>query len=304
MLKKRTHQNVTWIDLTSPTKEEVQALMEEYKIHPLVANELLSPTLRSRADVYDNFTYLIFHFPTVVHSHDGQTEQEVDFVIGKDFIITAHYEVVDSLNEFAKQFEVDSILEKNNIGTHAGFLFFYILRNFYSRIADELHSLSDDLKKIEGNIFSGKEHEMVEKISHTSRKLLDFKRSVRPHREILDSFELSGKRLFGEDFTYYLRANSGEYYRISATLDSNIETLSELRSTNDSLLNTKTNDTMRVLTIMAFVTFPLSLFASIFGMNTKYLPIVGVENDFWIIIGGMIVAMFIFFSYFKSKKWL
>ncbi len=55
---------------------------------------------------------------------------------------------------------------------------------------------------------------------------------------------------------------------------------------------------------MAFVTFPLSLFASIFGMNTVATPILGHRLDFWIIVGFMLSAAVVFFSYFKYKKWL
>ena len=61
---------------------------------------------------------------------------------------------------------------------------------------------------------------------------------------------------------------------------------------------------MKILTIMAFVTFPLSLIASIFGMNTSTLPVVGYEYDFWVIIGGMFMFTVIFFAFFKYKKWL
>ena len=90
---------------------------------------------------------------------------------------------------------------------------------------------------------------------------------------------------------------------MTAMLDGDMDTIAELRATNDSLLNTKTNDIMRTLTIMAFTTFPLTLFASIFSMNTKVLPIVGMENDFWIIIGIMLLVMVSFYMYFRYKKW-
>ena len=303
MLKKYVHKKVTWVDLEAPTKEDVQLIVKEYGIHPLVGSELLSPTRRSRVDVYDTFTYLIFHFPTIVHSHSGGLEQEIDFIVGKHFVITAHYEAIDGLHELAKLFEVDVTLQKKDIGTHAGFLFFYMLRHLYNDATDELNILDDSLPKIEEGIFSGKERAMVGRISEISKKMLNFKRTILPHREMLESFELAGKKLYGEEFVYYLRSLSGEHLRLTAMLDGDMDTIAELRATNDSLLNTKTNDIMRTLTIMAFTTFPLTLFASIFSMNTKVLPIVGMENDFWIIIGIMLLVMVSFYMYFRYKKW-
>ena len=60
MITKRTCGNITWVDVESPARNEVRSLIEEYGIHPLVGEELLSPTLRPKVDIYDNFIYLIF----------------------------------------------------------------------------------------------------------------------------------------------------------------------------------------------------------------------------------------------------
>ena len=60
---------------------------------------------------------------------------------------------------------------------------------------------------------------------------------------------------------------------------------------------------MKNLTIMAFVTFPLTLISSVFGMNTSFLPVVGRPNDFWIIVSFMAILALTFFMYFKVKHW-
>src|SRR3989338_10005026 len=121
MISRYTYKDLVWIDLESPTQEEVRGVMEEFDIHPLVANELLVSTLRPKVDLYSNFIYLILHFPTISHKHRGKTEQEIDFIVGKKFLITTNYDLVDSLHEFSKVFEVHSILERSNIGDHAGY---------------------------------------------------------------------------------------------------------------------------------------------------------------------------------------
>ncbi|MBI1999384.1 MAG: magnesium transporter CorA family protein [Parcubacteria group bacterium] len=304
MFKKHTYDSLTWIDLESPTKDDTRALIEEFGIHSLVADELLSPTLRSRVETHGDYIFLILHFPTVMHSHGGRTEQEIDFIVGKHFIVTAHYEPVDALDEFSKLFEINSVIGANAGKMHAGFLFFHMARELYKQASDELDHMRKELTRIEESIFRGEEHAMVQSLSRIGRKLLTFKRAVRPHREVLESFASVGAKLFGKEFAYYLHAITGEQYKIFSALESDIDTLDALRATNDSLLSTKTNDIMRVLTIMAFVTFPLVLVTSVFGMNTAYLPVVGLPNDFWIIVGFMVAATIGFFLFFKSKKWL
>jgi len=304
MISRYTYKTLVWVDLESPTREEVREVMEEFHLHPIVGNELLEPTMRAKVEPYDEYVYLILHFPTILHKHNGETEQEVDFIVGRNFLITTHYELVDPLHEFSKIFEVNSMLDKSNIGEHAGFLFFYLIRQMYQTVLSELDRLDIKLEEIEASIFGDREVEMVQVISETNRDLLNFKQAIRHHKEVLESFEIAGRKLFGEDFVYYLRAILGEYYKASGILEGHKETLLDLRDTNDSLLTTRTNEIMKFLTIMAFVTFPLSLIASIFGMNTSFIPIVGNANDFWIVMGIMGFGTLGMFGFFKYKKWM
>jgi len=284
MQKIYTYKTLTWIDLENPTKDEVESLQKKYGIEPIVARELSAPTLRPKVELTkNNLIYLILHFPSFLHGHGEESDdQEVDFIIGKDILITTHYETINPLYKFAKFFETNMAIEKADIGNHAGYLFYYIIRELYGHLEEELDSMDTQLDSIEDRIFKGDERQMVIEISKVNRDLLNFKRATRPHHEVLESLEHAGTKVFGTEFVYHLRAISGEYFKIANFLESNRETLAELRDTNDSLLNTKTNEIMKTLTIMAFVTFPLSLFASIFGMNTKYLPVVGLKHDFWI----------------------
>ena len=299
MISRYTHKDLTWIDLEAPTKEEVLQVMEEYSIHPLVADELLSPTLRPKVDVYNNLIYLILHFPTIFHKHGSQTEQEVDFIIGKNFLITTHYNVVDPLHDFSKIFEVNSILDKSNIAEHGGYLFYYLIRELYQDLNIELDHIYNTLEKVESKIFSGEEVKMVEAISKVSRDLLNFKEAISPHKEVLESFEIAGEKFFGKEFTYYLNDISGEYYKINSMLEGHRDTLTELRETNDSLLTTKTNETMKVFTVLAALALPAAIIASVFGMNVQ-TPI----NNFWDVVVAIIIFTIILFVFFKYKKWI
>lgn len=304
MISVYKHKHLTWIDVESPSPEEVRELMEKYNIDPLVADELLLPTLKPRVDTYSNFIYLILHFPAFKHSHGGGINQEIDFIIGKDFLITTRYDSIDPLHKFSKVFEVNSVLDKSDIGEHAGFLFFYMVRKLYKSLEHELEYIEDSLEIIEEDIFEGKEKEMVIALSHVSRDLLNLKQALSPHQEILSSFSEAGKDFFGNDFSNHLNSIMGEYYRIKNGISVHTDTLYELRETNNSVLSTKQNEVMKVLTIMAFVTFPLSLIASVFGMNTVNIPIVGHFLDFWLVMGIMGFAGLMMFIFFKRNHWL
>lgn len=305
MITRYTHNNVTWIDLESPTSEEVREVMDAYNIHPSVAEELLLPTVKPRVEYYENeLIYLILHFPAFKHTHASDQNQEVDFIIGKDFLITTRYDTIDPLHKFSKVFEVNSILDKSDIGDHAGSVFFYMIKKLYGAIEHEAEYINDTLREIEHKMFEGHEKEMVLEISKVSRELLNFKQALMHHREVLESFERAAEKFFGENFRYQVRSIVGEYYRVQSIVSANLDSAGELRETNNSLITTKQNEIMKILTIMAFVTFPLSLFASLFGMNTQTLPLTGFKGDFWLIVGVMTALTTFFFAFFKYKRWL
>lgn len=304
MVTRYTHKNLVWIDLESPTQDEVRSIMKEFNINPLAAEELLTPTLKPKVDVYQNFIYLILHFPVFKHTHKESRDQEVDFLIGKDFLITARYDTIDPIHKFSKVFEVDSILDRSDMGNHAGYLFFYMIKKLYGSIMHELAFIRDSLDSIEEQIFSDKEREMVIELSRVARHLLHFKQALSVHHEVLSSFEIAGKRFFGDAFGFHLRTLIGEYYKIEKKIAYLSEGTAELRETNNALLSSKQNEVMRILTVLAFAVLPITLLSQIFSMNTKFIPIIGSKNDFWIIIGIMVIVAASCVTFFKYKKWL
>lgn len=306
MITRRNFKNLKWIDLECPTSEEMRQLMNEYDIHPLVARELVGPSLRPKVEVYPDSIYLILHFPVVRRKNSKRLveQQEIDFIIGKNFIITSHYDEVLPLHQFSKLFEVNSILDRADMGNHAGFVFFYMVRMLYDALSHELDFMNESIRSIEDNIFNGRERAMVVRISEVSRELLDVRRAINLHREILESFDVAARRFFGEAFNYHTRAIIGEYYKIHNHLESDGDYLDELRETNNSLLNSKQNETMKTFTILAFVTFPLALAIDIVTIPSESNPLTGHPQTFWIIIAGTIAACITMFSFFKYKKWL
>ncbi|MCX6753312.1 MAG: hypothetical protein NTW62_03160 [Candidatus Nomurabacteria bacterium] len=305
MISKYTFNGIDWIDLQSPTAEEVASLVDEYSIAPMVAEEFITETVRSKVDLYNNLIYLVLHFPIDHMKKDGRSEQEIDFVVGKKFLITIHYELVNPLHEFFKKFEVRALLnkeDKNLKEDHAGYLFYHIIKELYKNVAKDLEALHPELKKIEMGIFEGRERETVRIISDVNRKLLNFKQAMRYHYEALKSFESAGKKFFEPEFAFQLEAIIGEYNKIKSVMDSNKEIIVDLRETNDSLLANKTNDTMKILTIITFLISPVSVISSIFMMNTDFVLIHGM-GQFYIILGSMLLTSIAVFVFFKVKKW-
>jgi len=302
MITRYAQRNLTWIDLVAPSAAEVRGLMTEFEIDPVVAQELTSPSPKSKVERRGNLLYLVLHFPAARAAH-SRPEQEIDFVVGKNFLITTRYATIDPLHSFAKAFEVNSVLGRGG-AEHGGHLFIGMVRDLYHSLLSECDRLRDRLDEIEDRIFAGREREMVAQISITGRMIHDFRRTLDPHKPMLESLEPHGERIFGPGFSYHVRGLLGEYEHVRHTFEHLREWLQELRETNNSLLSTKQNDIMKNLTIMAFMTFPLTLIVSLLSVNARHNPVLGSEYDFWIILGILATAALCFLVFFKYKKWL
>lgn len=304
MIFRHTHKDVTWIDLEHPSEGEVDSIIKEFGIDPIVANELSSPAKRPRVEMHHDYIYIVLHFPTFRQLHNEKIDQEIDFVIGKNFLITSRFSTIDALHQFEKKLEVDTILNRKNIEYPAGFVFYLLLKHLYYSVFDQITIIESWLREIETNIFSGNEKEMVRSISEVSSTLLDFKKTTDLHKEVLISLEIFGVKIFGDHFSHYTRTALEEYFKIQNSLKSFGEVVSELRETNNSLLNAKHAEITKVLTIMAFIAAPLSLIVSILQLDIAPYSLFGTPHDHLMLIVLLLVIGGMMLVYFKHKRWL
>ncbi len=306
MIKTYKKQNETWIDVDNGTPKEIHELMDTYNIHPFVAKELTTITPRPRIEFHDEYIYCILHFPAWKHTHSkDDINQEVDFIIGKDTLITARYDTIDSIHKFSKEIEVEEILDKDGKKkktTHQ--ILTGLLRSLYGGLFEELAYIEDTTKNITKQIFHGKEREMVMSISEVTRTLLDFKRVIDLHHEILEALRHRGQEIFGVDFANEMESIIVDYQKLNTSIRSTLEMVRELRDTNDSILTTRQNEIVKKLTVLGFVILPLNLIAWMFAMRVEGLPFLNNPNGFYIVLTLMLASACIALVYVKNKKWL
>lgn len=303
MIQKHIWNKETWIDVDHGTPEEIASIVEEYDLDPYVAKEIGSPTPKSRIEFHKEYIYMILHFPVFKQTHSKKLKQEIDFVIGKNFLLTTHYDTIDSLHKLSKELEVEEILSKNEDGS-GHHVFGLLFRQLYSGINDELAYIESWSESITEEIFEGHEQEMVFEISEAIRTLLEFKKTTDSHKEILDFLRDGGGHVLGPKFTEEIDAILLEYHRLRDIIKANIEILRELRETNNSLLSTKQNETIKTLTVVTMISFPFMLLSALFTMDLGGRPLTENHLGFYIMFGIMCVLSFSFYKVAKYKKWL
>jgi len=253
MISRYTHGGLSWIDLESPSREELLHLSEEFGFSKLVEEELFSNTLRSKVDLYDSFIYLILHFPVYNKKNKQRSDQELDFIIGKNFIVTVRYELIEPISEFAGLFENIESLDQNKKISDSGIMFMEMMKKLYKASSKELEEIASRIPEIENNIFNDKEEAMVKIISQTNRRLLDFKQAIRFHGDILRSYEAASKHFFGDSYSYYATVIMSEFNKLNNVFEGHHDMLKELQRTNDSLLTSKSNHILRRLSVVSII---------------------------------------------------
>jgi magnesium transporter len=307
MTTTHTYRGIVWIDLESPDENEISSLVKRYSLHPLVGEELKSSPSLAKIDIYKDYTLVVLTLPVRTRHNDSYivVDREVDFVIGKHFLITSRFEAIEQLEYFAKIFEANEILGKEEKIEHAGHIFYYMIKRLYAGMRNDLENIRDGIVSAENRIFKGDERHMVEHLSNLNRELIDFKQTARIHHDIWTSMsERSEKSIFGADFAPYIEDIKNDFNHIHELIVNARELLADLRETNDSLLNTRQNEIIKDLTLIAFIFYPLTFLASIFTIPGQSVPLVDKPYGWVTIILLMIILSFGIWFWFKKKKWV
>ena len=295
---------ITWIDIKNPTQEDIQYVRQNFNFHPLVLDELRVPSRRPRVEHHDSYLFMILHYPVYSKEKREIRSRELDIIATKDTIITAHYGFILPLKALFDNCNLYEESRKTYMASHSGHLLYYILIGLWKNCLTKLDQIDVRIDEIEKKIFGGQEKEMVREISFVKTDIINFWRIIEPQQEILDSLSKEGSVFWGADVTPYFADVLGTYEQAWDTLKTHRETILAMEDTNQSLLSTKTNEIIRTLTVFSVILLPLTLLASIWGMNTQYLPFHGSVSDFWIVFGIMISITLGMAGYFRKKGWL
>lgn len=307
MTKTYSYRGLVWIDMESPLENEISSIVKRYDLHPLVGEELRSSSTLAKIELFKEYILVVLTIP-VRTKKDGLytvVDREIDFVIGKNFLITNRTTSIEQLEYFAKVFETNSIIDKNEKIEHAGNLFYYMIKRIYTGMFEDLDNIRDSLLNAENKIFKGNERGMVAILSNLSRELIDFKQTARIHREIWDQMiSDSNDSLFGSDYAPYISDMRDEFNRIHELIGNCRELLIDLRETNDSLLSTRQNEIIKTLTLVAFIFYPLTFIASLFTIPSPFTPIVNHPQGWNALLAVMVILSGAMWWFFKKKKWL
>jgi magnesium transporter len=297
-----------WIDVEHPSKADIEKLDEEFpSFHPLTLEDTLSPIQRPKIDVFEDHLFTVLHFPTYEKKSGRITSAEVDVFIGKDYVVTIHDGRIKPLMElFDDALDNKKIRQEIFLKGGAGFLLYTILNKIMDSTFPILYRIDTELDIIEDKIFEGEDiSKQIEALSIQRRNVLIFRRIVSPQRVIIPQIR-DRLRLVGikEDMSVYFNDIIDHIEKKWQTLEEQKEVAEGLHDSTAALVNTLTNDVVRVLTVITVIFLPLTLIASLFGMN---VPLPYSENT--VALPIILLVMFAILAtlvlvFRKLLKWL
>ena len=140
-------------------------------------------------------------------------------------------------------------------------------------------------------------------LSKVKQEIISYRKIIKPERTTLRLLERYTERFLPEDLEVYFDDIVDAAERVWDLLDNYKEVVEGLESTNESAIQHRQNDVLRILTIFSVTMLPLTLIAGIFGMNVDF-PGEGGRAAFWAILGALVVALIGMFAFFRWRKWL
>ncbi len=292
-----------WQHINSPSEEDFIYLDYTYHFHRLDLEDCRQTNQRSKIDIYDDYYFVILHFPVFDKQNRFVKTREAKIFWGEDYIITvgkSHW-VVDKM--FEEALEQDERSEDFEIGTSDALLY-AILERLMNETIYLLRKVGLELEFINRELFSGRAERTIERLSVTRKNIILLNTMLKPQLRVMNKFESGVVKGFADNMEDYWGNILDYYNRMWDMTEDYGELIEGLSTTFDSMQTNKTNQIMKTLTLISSIILPLTFITGIYGMNYENMSISNNPFAFWIIVCTMVLIGAAMLIYFRSKKWL
>ena len=306
MIETIQYKSLKWLDITNPSEEDYDFLLNDYQFHPLDIEDCRGTTQRPKIDEYDDYYFLILHFPYFDKGNKFIRIREVKIFWGRDYIITlgkAHWVVKKFFDEVREDLAEGDEDTQEMMAT-SDQLLYHILNRLMLETNTLVQRVGAEVDLINYDIFNRRARSIIEQISETRRNTILLNTTFRPQLRVLHMFESGGIKGFVDpevlDMEDYWGNILDQYQKMFDSIEDYGELIEGLSKTFDSLQANRTNEIMKVLTYFSTTMMPLTVVTGMFGMNVDF-PFVTNVTAFWIIIGVMVVITTLLIVYFYRR---
>jgi magnesium transporter len=294
-----------WVNIEHPGALERAWLEEHFDFHALDLEDVLSRNQRPKIDNYDEYLFSILNLPVFDRAAKRLGAGELDLFVGPDFLVTIPNQPLQPVEYLFERCRGKEELREQLFSRGSGYLLYRLVDDCFDYCFPMLRKIGNKLDALEDDIFEGRSEDIVRDISNAKQEIINFRKVIRPQRPVLRDLEKVKSRYLAPDFDLeiYFDDIVDSHERIWDMLENYKEVIEALEETNESVISHRLNDILRVLTSISVVILPLTLIASIWGMNVK-VPGEGNLTDFFVVIGVMFLILIGMVLWFRRRGWL
>ena len=297
---------LTWLNIDEPTEAETAWLSEHFQYHPLDLEDVLSRRRqRAKIDEYDDYVFLVLHFPRFDKATGRLQAAELNVFIAPGLIITIPKEPMKPIRALWSRCEAREDARDDYMSKGSGFLLYEIVDQMFDYCFPILDKIGFKLDTIEDAIFEGHGDSVVRDISNVKQEIINYRKVIKPQRPTLRMLERAVQRYAPEDLELYFDDIVDKNERIWDSLENYKEVAEALEATNESIITHRLNDMLALLTILSAVLLPLTLITGFYGMNIDNLPFAhnGMASLIFLLVMMTVLAVGVL-AYFRRRKWL
>jgi magnesium transporter len=302
-LESLTWDNLTWVNIEGPTEQETEYLAQNYHFHPLDLDDCLSRIQRPKIDEYKDYLFLVFHFPVFSKEARVTTPCQLAVFIGENYLITLHNGELKPLVKLFRECQIDEESQQEYFSRGSGYLLYRLVDRLVDYCLPILNKIGGSIEDVEDSIFSDRMRGAVKEISVLRRDIISFRRIIWPMRAVIGSLEPKIRRFTTMDMAVYFGDIVDHVEKIWDGLDEYKEVIEGLNDTYDSLATNRTNEVVRILTVIATILLPITVVSSVWGMNIT-LPFErsGLALLYVVLIMLAIISGMLYF--FHRQRWI
>jgi magnesium transporter len=267
-----------WLDLQSPTMEELAGLRDRFNLHPLAVEECDHTGVRPKIEEFQHHLYIVLHG---INHNEG--EHRLDTVEFKIFVwpghlITVHDKASSSIRLTQERLHRDrDLMSRHGVDR--------VLHQIVDTVIDHYFPLieewEDRIERIEVEVFRNPQDSLLEEMLQLQRNLLTAHRLIQPQLDILAALSSGRYKVIDQADLAYFRDVYDHLHRINDRLHIVRELLATAMQCYLSQISNRMNAVMKSLAVLGALTMPASFVASLLGMNLEHLPGRGDPDTFW-----------------------
>jgi magnesium transporter len=291
---------IVWVDLESPTDDEIKGVLEGlFQFHPLAIEDCVTPSPLPKIEDYDDYLFMVTH--AVDYSREDKfATTELDLFLGKEFIVTFHREPLRSVTALIERYAKAAGIGPRGADRIAHSLLDLLVDNYTPMLAD-LHT---ELEEIEDIVLSkASNKEFVSELLYVRGDFSKLRQIVRPQRDVIERLARGDSKFIRHTLLPYYRDLRDNLARLEETAVGYHE---RLMMAFDIYLNKaafEANEGIKFLTAITAITIPIMVVGTWYGMNFEHMRELQSPHGYVYAMGLTIVTTVLMAIYLKKKKW-